>query len=467
MNIYEYKKYLDKFILCSYDNKKSVGEVFTPDIIINNMLNLVNKNDLKNPNLKWIDNSAGMGHIIYVLVFKLLEELKEWEPDFEKRYKHIIENMIYMSELSEINCYFLKLIFGQNKYKVNLYCGDSLSNDYKNHIENVWKIKNFNYNIENPPYNNGLYKKFIIRSLEFCDKLLYVIPSNWTVQVTGEKLVNKLKNNGLKYLYFLKNGSFKNVDIETLYMFIDKNYKGDNIIINGILTNKKHCLTNHSNKIEYNIFIKLSNYKSIDFNKGKNKTLNYKNPKDNNNVKIKRTDIYNNKLLSRLGGGNKKYYWIKNFIHEETNKIIFPRGTASYNSISKLKNINKDIVYNDYITNKIIVSNSIVYFNVNDIIEGNFLRYYLMRSKLVRFIFIKQNKFGEFTKGLCNYIPYIDYQKIQLNIKDIVNKYYELKKEKKDITKEEHNKINNSIYKYFGLQDIEIKQIESYILQKS
>ena len=101
-----------------------------------------------------------------------------------------------------------------------------------------------------------------------------------------------------------------------------------------------------------------------------------------------------------------------------------------------LKKLDKDIVYCQYVDKDIIISNGLIFFNVENKEAGKFFKYYLMRSKVVRFIFLKQNKFSELTKGLCNYIPHIDYTKCELN--------------------------NESIYKYLNLNETEIDIIEKY-----
>ncbi len=433
----KYDKYFDVFLQSSYDNKKSSSEVFTPPSITKTMFKCIDLKYFTNPNLKWCDNSAGMGHFIKELIELLMNGLKEWEKNEEKRYKHIVENMIYLSELSEINCYFLKLLIGKNQYKLNLYCGDSLGEGFVNNMKNVWGIDKFDFIVGNPPYNSQIYKKFIRKCLELTDRLLYVIPSNWTVGTSTKKFIQELKDQGLKDIYFLPKGSFENVDIETLYFYLDKNYEGETININGVETENKYHLTNHSNEIEYSIFKKIHIMEKLKHNRGKNKTLNYKNPKETSNVKFNKTETHPNELLSRLNGGKgAETYWIENYETDNKNKIVFPRGTGSYCSLSNLKNISKNIVYCQYVDKEVIVSNGLIYVTLEDKEEYNFIEFYLMRSKFIRFIFIKQNKLGELTKGLFNYIPYINYKDCELT--------------------------DESIYQYLELTKEEIETIENY-----
>jgi hypothetical protein len=54
--------------------------------------------------------------------------LEQWEPDVDKRYKHIMENQIYMSEFQQESCDFIKQVFNPNgDIKLNLHEGDTLT----------------------------------------------------------------------------------------------------------------------------------------------------------------------------------------------------------------------------------------------------------------------------------------------------------------------------------------------------
>ena len=105
-------------------------------------------------------------------------------PAYEDRKKHILENMLYMSELNKKNVLICKQIFDiNNEYKLNIYEGDSLKVDYYKEF----KIKQFNIIMGNPPYqddsgNKGkghtLWTRFVELSL---NKLLF--PSGYLVFV--------------------------------------------------------------------------------------------------------------------------------------------------------------------------------------------------------------------------------------------------------------------------------------------
>ena len=113
--------------------KKKFGEVFTPMHIVNEMLDKLPENVWANKNLKWFDPASGMGNFPIAVYLRLMESLKEEIPSKKDRKKHILENMLYMSELNKKNMLICNQIFNiNNKYKLNLYHGDSLELNIKN-----------------------------------------------------------------------------------------------------------------------------------------------------------------------------------------------------------------------------------------------------------------------------------------------------------------------------------------------
>ena len=129
--------------------KKQFGEVFTPMILINEMLDKLPKEVWTNKELKWLDPATGMGNFPIAVYLRLLESLKDIILDEQKRKKHILENMLYMCELNKKNVLITKQIFDiNNEYKLNIYQGDSLIADYNN----IFKINQFDIIVGNPPY---------------------------------------------------------------------------------------------------------------------------------------------------------------------------------------------------------------------------------------------------------------------------------------------------------------------------
>ena len=56
-------------------------------------------------NLKWFDPASGMGNFPIAVYLKLMEGLKITISNDEDRKKHILENMLYMSELNKKNVF--------------------------------------------------------------------------------------------------------------------------------------------------------------------------------------------------------------------------------------------------------------------------------------------------------------------------------------------------------------------------
>ena len=116
--------------------KQQNGEVFTPMILVNEMLDKLPKETWKNKNLKWLDPATGMGNFPIAVYLRLMEGLKDEIKDMKARKKHILENMLYMSELNKKNVLVCKQIFDiNNEYNLNIYEGDSLKVDYDKNLE--------------------------------------------------------------------------------------------------------------------------------------------------------------------------------------------------------------------------------------------------------------------------------------------------------------------------------------------
>lgn len=138
--------------------KNQYGEVYTPIYLINEILDNFDKCYIEEhgrsvftePHLKWFDPASGMGNYPVAIYLRLMEGLKTKIPNDEDRKKHILENMLYMSELNTKNVFVTRQIFDiNNKYKLNLHQGDSLELD----TEKQWGVKHFDIVIGNPPYN--------------------------------------------------------------------------------------------------------------------------------------------------------------------------------------------------------------------------------------------------------------------------------------------------------------------------
>jgi len=70
------------------------------------------------------------------------------KDEIEEQKKHILENMLYMSDLTASNVQVCKDIFNSDTYNLNLYHGDSLELD----TLKEWNVEKFDVIVGNPPY---------------------------------------------------------------------------------------------------------------------------------------------------------------------------------------------------------------------------------------------------------------------------------------------------------------------------
>jgi hypothetical protein len=207
-NILKIQELINSYLGVSDVEKTALGEVFTPFWLINKKLDLYDKDDFRNPNLKWIFPSGGIGNYQYCVIERLMNGLKEWEPDAEKRYKHIIENQIYTCEIQSKNIFIFLMLFNlENKYKMNYYKGSFIDDGFDKHMKEVWKIDNFDRSPENPPYNapqkakgkkgggDLIWDDFVVKTIKILKdngRMTFVHPAAWRKPES-----DKSKNKGL------------------------------------------------------------------------------------------------------------------------------------------------------------------------------------------------------------------------------------------------------------------------------
>ena len=152
---------IDSCLKPKQKEKQDNGEVFTPMSLVNEMLDNLdsdyqkenNKSIFTEKDFKWGDIvGSGMGNFSVAVYLRLMEGLKEQIPDDSERKKHILENMLYMAELTKKNVFICRQVFDiNNEYKLNLYEGDALLLDTKQE----WGVEKFDVILGNPPYNKG------------------------------------------------------------------------------------------------------------------------------------------------------------------------------------------------------------------------------------------------------------------------------------------------------------------------
>jgi len=108
--------------------RKENDEVFTPNPLINNMLDKLPEEVWSNPNKTWLDPCAGLGNFSVQVLKRLMEGLSQWESNEEARKKHILEKMLYHVEMNpESVAKLQKVLNPEGKYTLNVHCGDFLA----------------------------------------------------------------------------------------------------------------------------------------------------------------------------------------------------------------------------------------------------------------------------------------------------------------------------------------------------
>lgn len=264
-------KMFREFIKIAEVERKRHGEIMTPmDELARPMVDLVEKYDeifWKNPEHKVLDSSAGIGTFLIICAAKFMVGLKEWQPDPELRFKHIVENCLYYGELQSRNAFlWLCAIDPYDEYKTNTYWGSFLDDDFNQHMKNVWNIDKFDLIIQNPPYQirqdgntktHPIWQQFVQKSLTILQPYKYMVmvhPGGWrNVDGVFKETQNLLKD---KQILHLKMHTFKDgMDMFGAKINFDY-YLLKNIANSGV---KTHIIC-EDNSVEY---INISNMEFI------------------------------------------------------------------------------------------------------------------------------------------------------------------------------------------------------------
>ena len=220
-NINFYKNFKQSFNVSNADKLK-YGEIYTPATLINAILDLFDPSAFRDKNKKWLDPGAGQGYFFIYLFKRLDEGLAAFFLTNEERWKHIIENMLYMVELKPENVLVLRATFGE---KANIISGDFLLRS--DNSTSFPSLQLMDYVVGNPPYNaNGIKKvptntkikkkeedgqtvwiSFIKKSIDMLKakgQLAMIIPSIW-MKPDKARTYHYLTNYKLEKIHCLSN----------------------------------------------------------------------------------------------------------------------------------------------------------------------------------------------------------------------------------------------------------------------
>lgn len=200
------------------------GEINTPFFLVEKILDLIDESEFTMPNKKWLDIGTGSGYFSMILYKRLFNGLKTKMKDSRERSRHIIENMIYMTEIRKENCDLLEELFGP---ECNLLKGDFLSSNVLESFNLGDGDLGFDFVIGNPPYNNNGLKKvpsnnisskkedgttvwipFIKKSVDLLKtnsgQMVVIIPSIW-LKPDKAKMYDFMMSYKLEYLSCMTN----------------------------------------------------------------------------------------------------------------------------------------------------------------------------------------------------------------------------------------------------------------------
>jgi hypothetical protein len=250
----ELSKLIDKYLIPQESEKKQNAEVSTPRQLRQDMLDKIPADFWKSPKLVF-EPCCGKGGFLIDIIERFMVGLSDLITDDKERYKFIIENCLYFSDINECNIYICKLLIDpNNKYTLNYNLGDTL----KLNIKHKWKINGFDAVIGNPPYNSfggtggskKLWDKFVIQSIDcFLNKnglLCFIHPPNW--RKPDNKILAIFKENNLVSLNILTENDGKK--------FFKCSTKADYYLLQLSKYNNKTCINN-------NIYIDISNLNYI------------------------------------------------------------------------------------------------------------------------------------------------------------------------------------------------------------
>ena len=200
--------------------KKENGEVFTPLSLVNEMLDKLDEAYIKEhgksiftePSFKWLDPAVGIGNFPIIVYQRLMKGLIAQLPNEEERRKHILEHLIYSAELTPKNVFIYKKIFCGDKYKLNIYEGDTLKMDVKKEFKLPADFVGFDVVMGNPPFQEKvgpnktetLWGKFIIKSLTLLKSSGYLVlvhPSGWrNIDGKFKNIQKEILTRDLQYL---------------------------------------------------------------------------------------------------------------------------------------------------------------------------------------------------------------------------------------------------------------------------
>lgn len=438
LRLESYKKYDSNEI-----NK--FGDVFTDTHVVKEMLDTLPSKVWSKPNKKWFNPANGMGTFTIEIILRLMNGLIEWEPDIKKRYKHIIENMIYVCELQPINMLiFMSLVDPNAEYNINMYCGSFIDNSFDVFVGQAWSVK-FDMTVGNPPYNDSrqdnnrskdIFQKFVTKSRMLSKNILMLTPARWFIKeyYLEDFRHNMVNDFNLKYLVrYDDNKYLSSVDVKGGFCyFLLTEHKNRKIKISNINKNipsrpinikqkdlvkfldKHKVLPNFMDDRTFRLIRKIENYPNIEplYNSARHFDI-----KTNSNM-LKDKGTYRCFVSSRKG-----YVKYVDYVKENSKidryKLLIPAAA------------NSGKMDEEYYTRMIcaypgdVCSESFNFFDFESEEEMISFKSY-METEFISFLIRSRKISQHLSETIFRWVPLVKYNKIWTN--DEVYKYFKISK---------------------------------------
>lgn len=255
---------LDKIeLIVNDENKNKFGEVFTSIELISEIL--IDIDCWDDPNKNYYDPTCGYGYFLFFVYeilmgngykykgYENITGLKNIILDEDERERHIIENMLYGTDLQQNSIDICNNLFKSNLYKTNFTCVDFL--EYQTECK-------YNNIIGNPPFedyrggkrkakNHNLWRPIIMKSYSMLKEngnMAFVCPQSWmSYSKTNSDMFSIFNNNdvlslninecrkyfkgvGSSFSYFFIRKSKSNIDTKLICEYSGKNYNSTTIL---------------------------------------------------------------------------------------------------------------------------------------------------------------------------------------------------------------------------------------------